>query len=284
MNQIKIGFLGYGTKALDCLMEHELFDVRYFLAPRARLCEDVYVAKEKYREKLSMEIVENNEDLSKRFAEIKDVDCFLMNACPIILNSEVLRQMRVFNIHPGDLKYNRGHQPHCWTVRLGETETKIVLHTVSEKIDAGKIIKSVEIPVKQEDSATDVLNRAEDQIPILLDGLYQYLTGKTSYESVVEEGLYRKVMVYEDYKLNFWKDSKEEIQRKILSRSMNHGAFFMDHGQRVYVDRMLSFESTMKMSENQVTIQIEKKQELVFVNSSVLGKMVFHLNKIENAE
>lgn len=186
--RIRIGFLGYGTRALDSLMEHPLYDVRYFFAPRERLCQDIYDAQERYRESLTMEIIEDNEQLANRFARISDVDCFLMNACPIILNREVLEQMKVFNIHPGDLRYNRGHQPHCWTVLLGEKQTKIVLHTVNEKIDAGSIVKSVDIAVSEDDSAEDVLNHAEDKIPVLLDALYQHLTEHTGYEAAVENG------------------------------------------------------------------------------------------------
>lgn len=284
MKAVKIGFLGYGTKALDCLMEHEAFEVLYFFAPKARLCEDVYLAKEKYKGQLKLEIVENNQDLAKRFSEIEDVDCFLMNACPIILNKDVLSKMRVFNIHPGDLHSNRGHQPHCWTVRLGETSTKIVLHTVSEGIDVGKIIKSVEVPVSKEDGAKEVLDYTEAKIPILLDGLYQYLQDESLYESIVEDGTYRQIMKPEDYRLDFSTDSKYEIQRKILSRNLNHGAFFLEEekGQKVYVDRLLTYDGKEELEEK-VDYWVEilaGRQELVFVFSDY-REMVFHLNKVE---
>ena len=48
MERIRIGFLGYGTRALDALMEHDGFEVKYFLAPVSRLCEDVYNARKRY--------------------------------------------------------------------------------------------------------------------------------------------------------------------------------------------------------------------------------------------
>lgn len=283
MYQIKIGFLGYGTKALDFLMKDKRFDVRYFLTPQERLCEDVYAAREKYKDRLSMEIVKDNRELEKKFSEMTDVDCFLMNACSIILDAGALSKMKVFNIHPGDLAYNRGHQPHCWTVRLGEKKTKIVMHTVSEKIDVGKVIKSVEIPVAPDDSATDVLNHAEEQIPVLLDGLYQYMTGEASFEDVISEGAYRKMMTYKDYEIDFAKDSREEIKRKILSRSMNHGAFFLYQGKRIYVDRILYQDEKEKTADSPVTIRVEEKQGLVFVHCA-LGEMVFRLRKTELAE
>jgi len=278
MKKIRIGFLGYGTRALDSLMEHPLFDVRYFFAPRERLCQDVYDAQERYQGKMAMEIMDDNEQLADRFAQIHDVDCFLMNACPIILNHDVLSQMKVFNIHPGDLRYNRGHQPHCWTVLLGEKQTKIVLHTVSEKIDAGSIVKSVDIAVSEDDSAGDVLNHAEDKIPILLDALYRHLTEHTAYEAVVENGEYRRIMCYEDYEIHLQIDTAGQIKRKILSRSMHHGAFFWYGPERIYVDRILYYEEYKEKQEGDMTVWIEKQKGTVSVRSA-WRHIVFRLNR-----
>lgn len=280
---IKIGFLGYGTRALDCLMEHPQFEVKYFFAPEAKLCQDVYEAQKRYRDCLEMEVIHNQEQLALRFGQILDVDCFLMNACPIILHHEALSQMRVFNIHPGDLRYNRGHQPHCWTVLLGERMTKIVLHTVGEAIDAGAVIKSVDIGVLAGDSAGDVLNHAEDQIPILLDGLYQHLTEQTDYEMVVENGGYRNVMSYEDYQIHLAIDTEEQINRKILSRSTYHGAFFIYDQKRIYVDAMISYQEYQERQDSAITIQMEEKEGLVYIHS-IWRSMLFRLNKIEQTE
>lgn len=280
MDKIKIGFLGYGTRALDSLMAHPLYDVRYFFAPRAKLCQDVYDAQERYKDFLDMKIIDDNQQLAECFAQIPDVDCFLMNACPIILNREVLSKMKVFNIHPGDLHYNRGHQPHCWTVLLGERKTKIVLHTVSERIDVGKVVKSVDVEVSADDSAEDVLNHAEDQIPVLLDALFQHLTEHTDYEMVVVDGGYRKVMIHDDYEIQLSIDTKEQIKRKILARSMNHGAFFIYGPNRIYVDAILSYEKYAEKQDSAITVRIEETEQRVYIHS-IWRSMVFRLNKIE---
>jgi len=273
--KIRIGFLGYGTRALDALMEHPLFEVRYFLAPKARLCSEVYDAAERYKEQLTMEVVADNEELAERFAKIDDVDCFLMNACPIILNQRVLDKMKVFNIHPGDLHYNRGHQPHMWTVLLGEKETKIVLHTVGVKIDAGFIIRSITVPVQMQDNAGDVLNHAEDKIPLLLDGLYAHLREGIPPEEEIKTGGYRKIMDYGDYEI-VEGDSIETMERKIRARSMNHGAFLKWDGKRIYVDCMIEW----KREEHRDLWQVELKDETVRLQT---GKQSirFHMNKIE---
>lgn len=280
MEKIKIGFLGYGVRALDALMENPLFEVRYFFTPKARLCQDVYDVKERYKDRLQMEIIGDNEQLCRRFEEIHDVECFLMNACPIILNAQVLSRMRVFNIHPGDLRYNRGHQPHCWTVLLGERKTKIVLHRVREKIDSGGIVKSVDITVSEDDSATDILNRAEDKIPILLAALYRHLTQNTPYEAVVTKGAYRRIMTHDDYMLQLKTDAEGQIKRKILARSMHHGAFFVHKGTRVYVDGILFYQETAGQTGDDVRVFIQKEEGIVCVDCG-WREMVFRINKME---
>lgn len=256
MRKIAIGFLGYGTRALDSLMEHPLFDVRYFFAPESRLCKDVCEAEEKYRSCLVFGVVKDNEQLAQRFAGIHDVECFLMCACPIILNNDVLSNMRVFNIHPGDLHCNRGHQPHCWTVFYGESVTKIVLHAVGSRVDAGGVVHSVEVPVSPEDDAEMVLSHAEDHIPLLLDKLYEHLTENPGFEETIEQGRYRRVMRFGDYELDFESDDKNRIQRKILSRAMNHGAFFVCGGKRIYVKRLLLYKETAEPAKGGVFIEM----------------------------
>ena len=123
MQAIDVGFLGYGTRALDALMADSNFNVKYFLTPKSRLCPEVFKAAEDYN--LNLEIIDNKAQLNNRIKEIKNVTTFVMNACPFILTEEILSNMDFYNIHPGSLYTNRGHQPHLWTVLLDERETEI---------------------------------------------------------------------------------------------------------------------------------------------------------------
>lgn len=277
---INIGFLGYGIRALDALMEHPKFQVKYFFTPEANLSQAVYDAEKKYKDKVPMEIIHDNRQLAERFAQIHDVRCFLMNACSIILKQNALEHMVVFNIHPGDLHYNRGHQPHKWTVLLGEKQTKMVLHTVGTAIDAGNIVKSVPIIVQENDDAKTVLDHAEDKLPVLLDALYEHLTKRTPYEETVEYGGYRKIMKYEDYEIKA-EDSRKQIERKIRARSMDHGAFITWKGRRLYVDGILEWKKGI-YDNDCLEIIFRTEDEL---NICLNGNIVkFHLNKVEEIQ
>ncbi|MCD7854499.1 MAG: hypothetical protein LUG66_02655 [Clostridiales bacterium] len=243
MNKIDIGFLGYGTRALEALFQDSRFNVKYFLTPKSRLCDEVWDCEKKYRDKVKMEIISNKAELRDRFAEIKDVKCFLMNACPFILTEEILNSKDVYNIHPGDLHNNRGHHPHLWSVLLGERETEICLHKVTPEIDLGEVIESIKIPLEGTENSLEVLDKAEDEIPRLLDALYEYLTGKRGIKYSFKTGTYRPALKYEDYEINE-ADTLGDIDRKIRARFMHNGAFFNCGGKRVYVDKIISAEES----------------------------------------
>ncbi len=243
MERIDVGFLGYGTRALDALMDDERYNVKYFLAPRSRLCDDVYEAGEKYKKSLRLEIISTKAELAERIKKIKDVRCFIVNACPFILTKEILSYMDFYNIHPGDLHTNRGHQPHLWSVMLGESETRICMHKINEHIDLGDVIEDVTIKLDGKENSLEVLNMTEDHIPELLDGLYKYLTGEKKAKYSVTDGIYRRTMLYSDYEI-LPSDDIDDIDRKIRARYMNNGAFFVYENKRLYADKILSEEGS----------------------------------------
>ncbi len=247
MKKIDVGFLGYGTRAIDALMADDRFNVKYFLAPRSRLCSDVLEAAEKYKARVTLEIIDTKRELSDRIKSINDVRCFVMNACPFILTDEILSHMDFYNIHPGDLRTNRGHQPHLWSVLLGERKTRICLHKVNSQIDLGEIIEDAEVELEGKENAAEVLNMAEDMIPFLLDGLYRYLMGEKGIKYTVRQGDYRPTMTFSDYEITP-SDSPSDIDRKIRARAMHSGAFFLCENKRLYVNRIISAEASSEES------------------------------------
>lgn len=240
MEKIKIGFYGYGTRALDALMEHPDFEVRHFLTPASRLCPEVYEAERRYRKEIPMVAVKNRRELAERIGAVTDVSCFLMNASPIILDEAILSRMHFYNIHPGSLSNNRGHHPHLWSILLDEKETEINLHRVTPEIDLGEVIETVRVPVLPDDTSLTLLNRAEDQIPKLLDTLAAYLRGECGGKGVVREGGYRRMMVYGDYRFDPEHDTLWDMDRKIRARAMHSGGFFEVGDRRIYTDRIIS--------------------------------------------
>ena len=280
MRKVKAGFIGYGTRALDALMEHDGFEVQCFIAPQSRLCSDVFDARKRYPS-LDFHIVKNNAELLEVLKQYSSLECFVMNACPIILNAEVIGAARVFNIHPGSLKYNRGHQPHLWTVLLAEKESEIVIHSVTEGIDEGEIIGREVRSIRGDMNALEVLDYLEDQVPLLLDSLYAYLVDGAPAKGTVMGGEYRHVMTYSDYEIsldNIDPDNfSEDALRKIRTRSMHHGAFFVYEGERIYVDRLL-YEERIGGGGQNGAAKVSFYGSVVFVEYSGY-RWIFNLNQ-----
>lgn len=285
MKKIQIGFLGYGTRALDELMEHPDFEVRYFIVPRKSLCGEVYEAMETYKHLLKIILVSDNKELAKILSDIHDVNCFLMNACPLILNEQVLSCMEIYNIHPGDLNYNRGHHPHLWTVLLEERKSKITLHKVDTGIDEGLVIKSVPVLIGGQDNAGEVLRKLEDQIPLLLDALYGYRMKGVPPEGVITGGGYRRKMEHSDYEIDLEQDNEQDIRRKIRTRSMHHGAFIKSGGKRYYVDGIKNYyyQPNWNLHNENIIFEADEDNGTFFVAA---GNQIifFHLNKIEEGK
>lgn len=278
MECIEIGYLGYGTRALDALMEDERFHVRYFFTPSKNLCRDVEEAKKRYPGLIYREI-SGKKELAEAFGNCADVSCFLMNACSIILNEEILSKMGVYNIHPGSLAYNRGHHPHLWTVRLMEEETEITLHKVTPSIDLGEVIACEKIRVSRDWDELQVLNAAEDRIPQLLHGLYRYLTGQQKALACIRDGGYRRVMQEEDYEIIWEEDTPEIVKAKILCRAAHRGAFFQWEGNRIYIDRILE-ESRESGAQRDIAVRTDGENREVFVSAGG-ERYRFRLNSME---
>lgn len=286
LEKIRIGFFGYGTKALDALMQHPFYDVRYFIIPDKRLGREVYEAMECYKAELTIKIISNNRELARVLENMRDVECFLMNASPVILNNKVLEGMRFFNLHPGDLLGNRGHHPHLWTVLLGERKSRITLHAVGTAIDLGEVIGSVPVIISGDDNAGDVLSKLEAQIPVLLNTLYKYLREGVPCEAVVREGGYRRKMEYGDYKINTETDTPELIRRKIMARSLHHGAFIKKDNIRYYVDRIdkiFELPDGFPLHMEEMLLEVDEQNNVLYLDTGVRF-YIFHLNKFEIEE
>lgn len=279
--KIPIGFYGYGTRALDALMEHPDFDVRYNWAPASRICDEVSQAAKRYEKKVHFEAIRNRSDLLEHVKQARDVDCFLMNASPIILNEPILEQMDFYNIHPGNLTNNRGHHPHLWSILLDEKETQINLHSVTPEIDLGKVIASVTVPVFEDDTSLTLLDRTEDHIGELLTALAAYLRGEQKEASFIEKGEYRRKVTFEDYRINPETDTRRDMDRKIRARAMHSGGFFDLEGKRCYVDRILDWKDGERKENAAATVE-ECQGILVFCRGDEIIR--FQESKITDQE
>jgi phosphoribosylglycinamide formyltransferase-1 len=80
----------------------------------------------------------------------------------------------IINAHPGLLPENRGIDAFKWSI-VNKQPIGISLHVINKHIDAGRILKTLIVPITASDSYQDVCQRAYDMECDLLANFAQYL-------------------------------------------------------------------------------------------------------------
>lgn len=103
----------------------------------------------------------NDADVCDRLSEI---DVLLSVAAPEILDEDVLSAPNwgCLNVHTARLPEYRGMLPTFWALYHGDEEIGITVHTMTEEIDSGEILRQETFDVDSEDSLHDVITRGKD--------------------------------------------------------------------------------------------------------------------------
>lgn len=137
----------------------------------------------------------------------------------IILPKEILElpEFGCLNIHPSLLPKYRGPSPIQYAILNGDTETGVSIIKMTEKIDAGSIIKSSKLKVKSLKLTTPELSQELSIIgaDLLLEILPDYLAGKITPQPQDKLlATHTKILKKQDGQIN-WKKSAQEIERQI---------------------------------------------------------------------
>ncbi|TMO44831.1 formyl transferase [Pseudoalteromonas sp. S4389] len=81
----------------------------------------------------------------------------------------------IINAHPGLLPENRGVDAFKWSI-VNQAPIGVSLHVINRHIDAGRVIKRLEVPVIATDSYEDLCTRAYDMECDLLANFEQYMS------------------------------------------------------------------------------------------------------------
>ena len=86
-------------------------------------------------------------------------DLIVSVAAPEIFKKELLRvpPLGCINIHSGRLPVYRGMMPTFWQMMRGEREITVTVHEMVEVIDGGKILGTIQVPLRERDSLDRVI-------------------------------------------------------------------------------------------------------------------------------
>jgi len=92
-------------------------------------------------------------------------DVIVSVAAPEIFRKDILASARLgcVNIHSGRLPVYRGMMPNFWQLLHGEPHAVVTVHDMVEKLDAGAILGTHELPLRVRDSGHRVMVAAKEE-------------------------------------------------------------------------------------------------------------------------
>jgi methionyl-tRNA formyltransferase len=174
------------------------------------------------------------------------VDVIVAAAYGALIPKELLDRALWLNVHPSLLPRWRGAAPVERAIMAGDPETGVSIIRLVEELDAGPIGASGDFPIRPNDDAGVVFERAADMGAELLDGVLA-LQRFTPQEG---ESTYAEKIRPEDRVLD-WSRPPEELHNRIRALSPHIGARGELHDRPVIVWRSRVVDGRLEILEVQ---------------------------------
>lgn len=233
MKKIDISYMGFSSEIIYELLNSKLYELKAVAIEKNRLLsKDIINLLNK--KKIPVYTINSKKDLCN-LKQWFTCDTILIYKFGLILPNAIVDQFKVFNIHPGDLKTNRGAHPISWTILLDEVETCLSLYKLYRGIDLGLLIKKFVVYVDRNDDTICIEKRLNSGLKEIIESLYQYLEGKIDGEWI-NRGDYRRKVNEDDYTIKIEIDTFDDIDCKIRSQKAYKGAVLNIDGFKLYVN------------------------------------------------
>jgi methionyl-tRNA formyltransferase len=109
-------------------------------------------------------------------------DVIVSVAAPEIFRSELLEAANLgcINVHSGRLPVYRGMMPTFWQMRFGEPNATVTVHEMALKLDAGGVLGTVDVPIREHDSLHRVITETKAEAAHLVIRVLRDLAAGTS--------------------------------------------------------------------------------------------------------
>lgn len=276
--KINIGYIGFSPRIVQDILKSEIFDLSCILCEKKGERQDgrrqalFQIAS---HTKIPYYEFENNSELSQIIRDRKNiVEQYLIYECNTIIREEIINSVSIYNLHPGDLRTNRGCNPIHWSILEGIGSTCMSLYKITPKIDLGIVVAVFPVNISQEDTYSSLKERLESGVCTLLTKLYQYIKGELLDCEVIREGIYKRKICSSDYTLDLSKDSLMQISAKIRSQSAYEGAVLNINETTYRVNAVYADANAAKGQHfvgREEILAIPTKQGTVYVSATKRG-------------
>jgi len=141
----------------------------------------------------------------------------------------------IFNVHHGDLPFEKGGSPASNRILNNIPNISVVLHRVSEKIDAGSILYKESVKIDADSVDVDEMNDRHIELTLCILGrLISDIENGCVVDEVVQEeqdGIYMPQLVTEVHGVINWDWSASEICRFIRAFGRPYPGAYTFHGK-----------------------------------------------------
>lgn len=179
---------------------------------------------------------------TKDFVSEIEVDVLLSINYLYIIEEDLINlpSKLAINFHGSLLPKYRGRTPHVWSIINNEYECGITAHKITISCDAGDIMKQVVVPIKQNDTGADLLNKYLVLYPKMVNQLLKdVLERKTVFvKQNDKKATYFGSRTSEDGLID-WNWHKTRIRNWIRAQAHPYpGAFTFIEGSKIVIDKV----------------------------------------------
>ena len=121
------------------------------------------------------ELIKSNELEIKIYEKVSNLKTKFLGDCDVVfsvgylkkINSEIIENYEIINLHPSLLPKYKGLNTHQRALDAGDKEHGVTVHFVSEDLDGGANIIQAVIPVLDDDNVTLLQQRVQQQEHII---------------------------------------------------------------------------------------------------------------------
>ncbi len=181
---------------------------------------------------------------ARSFIDSFECDFLLSINYLFIIESDLilLPKKSAINIHGSLLPKYRGRTPHVWAIINGETETGITAHLINEKVDDGDILLQRVIPIEENDTGNNILEKFNKEYPKIIEDLLKRIMDEKELifrKQDITKKTYFGKRTPTDGKIN-WDWSKQRIRNWIRAQAKPYpGAFTFFNEKKIIIHQAI---------------------------------------------
>ena len=176
------------------------------------------------------------------FVKNYNIDVIISVNYLFLVKSDIINHPKIlsFNVHGSLLPKYRGRTPHVWSIINNEKNTGMTAHVMDTGCDTGDIITKIIIPINENDTGFDILNKYRSEYYNLVkDVIKKIETGKLNLIKQDEKSsTYFGKRTPEDGKIN-WHWQKKRIKNWVRALAYPYpGAFSYFDNKKIIIDEV----------------------------------------------